>query len=529
MIPPHTPPAAVTPAVIARILRVALAYATAICASACAVGPDYHPPDMDAPQAFSQVPAASATSPRPEPGTPAASAPVDTADWWHSLHDQELDSLIERAIMANPDIGIALTRLQEARTRQVVFAANALPTASADAAGAHGTGSDLTRGGALPALRGGDNKGALPIQQIAGFAASWELDLFGGIRREIEAGHYDVQAATAARNAVMITVIADVARDYVQLRGLQMRLAILHANLDSTAQSQEFEQARFDRGISNELDLQLAIREYSTQQAELPSLQSSIASVESSIATLLNEYPEAMRQELSEPGVIPDLPSGIATGMPVDVLERRPDVRESERALAAATARIGVATSNLFPRVGLVGGIGVQATSIGLQHGTHIWDFGPSVYWPILDFGALDAMVGIADLQTHERLLDYRKTIIHAVQDADDAITDFSAQQQRLQDLSNAVAASQRAVELAQQRYDRGLTDYLNVVDAQRQAYSLEDHYVSAQQSAAEAFVYLYRALGGGWEHYQSLPPVHHPEPAVVAAFHHLLVHDHVQ
>jgi NodT family efflux transporter outer membrane factor (OMF) lipoprotein len=503
-----------------RVVSKLVSSAVALMITACAVGPNYHQPKTTAPDEFIDrsraAPASSADS-------------VDPARWWHSLNDPHLDSLVERAIQANPDIEIALTRLQEAREYQAVYAGDALPVVAGNAAAARGTGSDTTRAGGSSALRAGDNKGALPIHQIAGFAATWEIDLFGGIRREIEAGRYDIQAAQAARNAVLISVVADVASDYVDLRGLQMRMTILQANIDTTLRSRDLAQSRYDRGITNELDLQLATREYARLKSDLPTLQSDIAAVESGLATLLDEYPESLHDELDKPGVIPDLPAGVATGMPVDLLKRRPDIRQSERQLAAATARIGVATSNLFPKLGLIGGIGTQSTAITLQHGTHIWDFGPSVYWPLLDFGALDALVSVADLQAHEQLVAYRKTVIDAVKDADDAIADYVAQQQRVSNLTDAVAASQRAVDLAQQRYDRGLTDYLNVVDAQRQQYTLEDEYTSAQQRAAESFIYLYRALGGGWEHYQSLPPIHHPEPAVVAAFARLIASDDPQ
>jgi NodT family efflux transporter outer membrane factor (OMF) lipoprotein len=482
--------------------------------SACAVGPNYHAPKPEMPRQY----VAAGSLPAPA-GTSTVSA-IDLARWWQGLNDPELNSLIERAVRANPDIEMALTRLQQARTRQVVFAGDALPVVAADAAAGHGTGSDITRAGALPQLRAGDNKGNLAqVAEVAGFAATWEIDLFGGVRREIEAGKYDVQAAAAARNAVLISVVADVARNYVELRGLQMRLAILRDNLATTGQSRDLQQARFDRGLTNELDLQLAIREFSSLESQLPTMQAAIDAIAGNIAALLGLYPEDLAGEVARPGVVPDVPAGIKPGMPLDLLQRRPDVREAERELASSTARIGVATSNLFPRIALDAGLGTQSDTITIQHGNHIWDFGPSVYWPLLDFGALDAQVSIARLQTHERLVAYKKTVIGAVQDADNALSNFSAQQQRLTDLSNALTASQRAVSLAQQRYDRGLTDFLNVVDAQRQAYELADRYTACQQSAAEAFIYLYRAMGGGWEHYQDLPPIHHPLPAVLAGF----------
>ena len=489
----------------------------------CAVGPNYHEPKPTTPDEFVALGA-----PARQPAVSARPV-VDLNRWWQSLDDPQLDSLIDQAIRANPDIEIALTRLQELRTGQAVLVGKALPEVAADGTAGRGSGSDITRLGAAPALRAGDNKGSLDqIRQVAGLTASWDIDLAGGYRRAIEAGRYDVAAAAAIRNAVLLGVVADVARAYVDMRGLQMRLAINRNNIASAQQSRDLEQTRFDRGLTNELDLQLANRKLGSLQSELPLLQSELKAVQYRIAVLLGQYPEQLAAELAQPGSLPSLPESVAAGLPLDLLQRRPDIRESERQLAAATARIGVATANLFPHLGLDGGLGTQSANIG-AHGTHIWAFGPTVYWPVLDFGALDALVSVADLQAHERLIAYRKTVIDAVQDADTAIANYDAQQQRLSGLADAMTASERAVSLAQQRYERGLTDFLNVVDAERQQYSLEDQYTSAQQSAADAFIELCHALGGGWEQYQNIPPIRRPEPAVMAAFHRLLAGDDPQ
>jgi NodT family efflux transporter outer membrane factor (OMF) lipoprotein len=504
----------------ARSLGIAMLFA---CLSGCAVGPNYHEPKTATPGEFAALGEAGRQA------APATRPLVDLNRWWQLLDDPELDSLIDRAIGANPDIEIALTRLQELRTQQAVLVGNALPEVAASGATGRGSGSDITRLGAAPALRAGDNKGSLDqIRQVAGLTASWQIDLAGGYRRAIEAGRYDVAAAAAIRNAVLLNVVADVARDYVDMRGLQMRLAIKRNNIATAEQSRDLEQTRFDRGLTNELDLQLAIRELGTLQSELPLLESELKAVQYRIAVLLGEYPEEVAKELAQPGSLPSLPESVAPGLPLDLLQRRPDIREAERQLAAATARIGVATANLFPHLALNGGLGTQSADIG-AHGTHIWAFGPAVYWPVLDFGALDALVSVADLQAHERLIAYRKTVIDAVQDADTAIANYDAQQQRLNGLADAMMASARAVSLAQQRYDRGLTDFLNVVDAERQQYSLDDQYTSAQQSAADAFIDLCHALGGGWEQYQNIPAIRRPEPAVMAAFHRLLAGDDPQ
>ena len=434
----------------ARSLSIGLLLA---CLSGCAVGPNYHVPKTTTPREFIA---------RPEPAASAAPdtrADVDLSQWWHSLNDPELDSLIDRAIRANPDIEMALTRLQEVRTQQAVLLGNALPEVAASGAAGRGTGSDITRAGAIPALRAGDNKGSLDqIREVAGFTAIWELDLFGGYRRAIEAGKYDVEAAAAIRNAVLLSVVADVARSYVDMRGLQMRLAIIRNNIATAQQSRDLEQTRFDRGLTNELDLQLAIRELETLQSELPLLESEIKAAQYSIAVLLGQYPEDVAQELAQPGSVPNLPQAIAPGLPLDLLQRRPDIRAAERQLAASTARIGVATANLFPHLALNGGLGTQSGNIG-GHGSHIWAFGPAVYWPLLDFGALDALVSIADLQAHERLIAYRKSVIDAVQDADTAIANFDAQEQRLNNLAAAMigqrAGSEPGAATLRSRTDR--------------------------------------------------------------------------
>ncbi len=465
------------------------------------------------PAAFDATGAASvATTPR-NPGADS----VDLSRWWVALKDPELNSLVERALRANPDIEIALTRLQEVRAQQSVLVGDALPQVSASAFSGRGSGSDLTKAGVAPALRAGDNKGNLPqIRQVAGFSGSWELDLFGGYRRAVEAGRGDIQAAAWARSAVLTSVIADVAGSYMQLRGQQMRLAILRQNINAAQQFHDFEQARFNRGLTNELDMRLAERELDRLQAELPLRESGVKAVLYRLAVLLGLFPEQLTAELASPADLPALPESLRPGLPVELLRRRPDIRRAERELAAATARTGVATANLFPHLGLSGALGTESASNAFQ-GSHIWAFGPALYWPILDFGSLDALVNVADLSAHEQLVSYRKAVITAVQDADTSIADFGAAEKHSQFLAMAITASARAVELAEQRYERGLTDFLNVIDARRQQYALVDEYIVAQQSAAEAFVGLYKSLGGGWEAFQDVPPIRHALPAVIA------------
>jgi NodT family efflux transporter outer membrane factor (OMF) lipoprotein len=484
----------------------------------CAVGPSYRTPNSDAPPQF----ASTVASHGPRSASQSAAANVDLAVWWKALGDAELDSLVERAITSNPDLEIALTRLQQARTYESVVVGHALPEVAATAAAGRGTGSDLTRGRATQPLASADNATGLEhINTLAGFDAVWELDVFGKFRREFEAARYDTQAAAAARSAVLTSVVADVVRAYVDLRGFQTQLAILRQASDVLCESLRIVTIRYQRGITNELDVALATRELDTFQAQIVPLEAQVSASQYALAVLLGEYPEKMVPELTVPTLIPSMPGAAAAGVPLDLLKRRADVMQAERELAGATARIGVATANLFPRVALVGSIGSQGQGWGTtpNMNKHIWSFGPGAIWPLLDFGALDAEVNIADLEAHLRLVNYRRTILNAVQEVDTALDAYTAQQDRLKNLDDAMIAGQRAVDLATQRYNRGLTDFLNVVDAERQFYDLKEQYAAAQVAQGEQFVQLYKSLGGGWQNYQSVPAIRRAQPAVSAAF----------
>jgi NodT family efflux transporter outer membrane factor (OMF) lipoprotein len=488
----------------------------------CTVGPDYRAPETPVPPAFDAASAAAGTAAKTT-----AAPPIEVAKWWRALNDPELDSLIERAIKSSPDIEIALTRLQEARTQEAVVLGQALPSLEASGGGGKGTGSDISRSRVSPTLGSADNRTGpfRRLNSVVGFDAGWQLDVFGQYRRATEAAGYDREAATAARNAVLIAVVADVARAYVDLRGLQVQLKVLGRNIDTSRRTFDVVQTRFSRGLTNELDLALARRELATLQAQVAPFYAEIAAAQHAIAVLIGEYPEDLARELAQPGMIPALPGEIEPGLPLDLLRRRPDIKQAERQLAANTARVGVATAALFPHLAITGGVGVQSQGLGVSPAMSkfIWSAGPAAYWPLLDFGTLDALVEIADLQTHEQLVRYKGTILSAVQEVDDAIAGFRAQQQRLSSLGDALTASRRSVVLATERYDRGLTDFLNVLDAERQEYELEQQYAAAQQTAAEQFIVLYRGLGGGWEEYQSIPPIRQPQPAVLAAFRRLL------
>ena len=489
----------------------------------CTVGPDYHRIETKMPGGF--IAGSSLETMKPA-GNISDQPVVDAAEWWKALNDPELNSLIDRALKGNHDLEIALHRMQEAQMQEAVILGTALPGLGASTGGGAGTGSDLARGRVSgPLVAAEDTGSARQVTYIAGFDAAWELDLFGKYRRMIEAAKYDTQSAIAARNSFLISVIADVARAYVDMRAFQMQLVVLQKNMKTLQTYLDVTQQRFDRGITNELDVTLAQRELMSLKAEREPLLAQIRAMGYLIASLIGEFPEDVSNELEKPGLIPQLPENIEVGLPLGLLRRRPDIQEVERQVAAATARIGVATADLYPHVWLTGGAGMQVTASpgGV---TGIGSVGPAVSWSLLDFGTLDALVEIADLRTKELLARYKQTVLNAVREVDTSIGSYVAQQDQLRNLEAAVAAALSAVSLANQRYDRGLTDALNVIDAERQEYALEAQYVSAQQKAAEQFIGLYKALGGGWERYQSFPPLRKIHPAVVAAFTRMLSPD---
>jgi NodT family efflux transporter outer membrane factor (OMF) lipoprotein len=493
--------------------------AAVLCVCGCAVGPDYEIPNFRVPIQFSAFrPAA------PTVASKGAAPAADLTQWWRVFRDPELNSLVERAVRANLDIEIALTRVQEAREREIVVLGAALPTVGIASSVSGGSGPNSVKGRVPQSLNAGINTtGFSEVTQMSGFDANWELDLFGKYRRQFEAARYDTEAAVAMRSAVLIAVEAAVARSYVDLRGLQAQAAVVKENIGLAEKTVDLVQTRFNRGLTNEFDVTLAKRELATLQAQLPPLTAAIAVAESQIALLLGIYSQDVVGELERARKIPRTPARLRAGQPVDLLRRRPDVQQAERELASATALIGAATADLFPRVGVIAGVGLESGrsaggSTPAFNGP-IWSVGPAAYWPFLDFGRLDALIDIQEFRAHELLVNYKKIIIVAVEEVYTAIKQYRALVERQRDLGKAVDESRQAVDLATERYERGLTDFLNVLDAQRQEFDLEYQYVVAQQAAAVEFVFLYKALGGGWELYQDLPPIPEPQPAVVATF----------
>jgi NodT family efflux transporter outer membrane factor (OMF) lipoprotein len=479
----------------------------------CSLGPEYFTPDAAIPVSFTVPPAGN--------GPQAGGASPELWQWWRTLHDRELNGLIELAIANNLDLKIALDRLQQARLQLVVIGAQEVPQVNGGVGGGVGTGTDETKGRVAQALRDGDNNtGLKKISGVGGLDAEWEIDFFGKIAQRIEAQVYTAEALKEARDWVYVVIAADVTRLYFDLRARQDRLQILYRNIEASRKVQDLAQTRLDRGLTNELDVLLAKRQVETLQADVEPLKAQIAASAYAIAVLVGDYPENISRRLQRTAAVPRLPARAPAGTPVDLLRRRPDIREIERALAAAVADIGARTADLFPSVALTAGAGGQA---GPRSGstipiTWIASVGPAVTAPILDFGALDAKIEIADYHAHELASAYKQSILIAVQQVDEANAAYQGFRQSLRSLDLALDAARQATKVVTERYDRGLTDFLNVLDAERQQFTLEQQRAEVVRLAGDSFVALYKALGGGWPPDEIIPPVRHPDPAFVAA-----------
>jgi NodT family efflux transporter outer membrane factor (OMF) lipoprotein len=496
-----------------KVQRLACVVVCAGALAGCALGPEYFTPEAALPVSFATPPAGNGTS----SGGPGP----QSWQWWHSLRDPQLNELIDRAIANNIDLKIALDRLQQARLQLIVLGAQAVPQLNGGVGGGTGTGTDETKGRVAQALRDGDNNtGLRKISGVGGLDAEWEIDIFGRIASRIESQVATAEALKEARDWVYVVIAADVTRLYFDLRARQERLQILYRQIESSRKILDLAQTRLDRGLTNELDVLLAKRQVETLQADVEPLKALIAGNSYAIAVLVGEYPENLARNLRRPGAVPRLPARAPVGLPVDLIRRRPDVLEAERLLAAAVADIGARTADLFPTLLITAGGGAQT---GPRSGstipiTWIGSVGPVVSAPILDFGALDAKIEIADYRAHELASVYKQSILVAIQQVDEANAAYQGYRQSVRSLDAALDAARQATKVATERYDRGLTDFLNVLDAERQQFALEQQRAEVVRLTGDSFVALYKALGGGWPPDEIIPPVRRPDPAAIAA-----------
>ena len=457
--------------------------------SGCTVGPDYRAPAIAAPANWSESPAAGTTT-----------GNAEMTRWWTTFGDAGLDSLIDRAVRSNPDLRLAEARLREARASRGFAEANLWPTANASASYQRQLESKhQPLLGSLPLPPG------IPFENNvyqAGFDASWELDLFGGQRRALEAATADVAASQADRNDVLVSLLAEVARNYVQVRGLQRRLAVAQDNIRLQDDTVNLTRKRFQSGMTSQLDVSQAAALLADTRSQVPTLEATLEQTMHQLATLLGQEPGALVAELSGQAPIPPTPPGVPVGLPADLLRRRPDVRRAERQLASASALIGVQTAELFPKLSLTGDLGLLSVSTGdfLSSGSKFFSIGPTLQWRIFDAGRIRANIRVQNAKQEEALATYEKTVLASLREVEDGLAAYAKEHVRYRYLKEEVGQDQQSVELSKAQYAQGQISFLNVLDSQRSLNLAQDLLVQSQQAVTQDLIALYKALGGGWE-----------------------------
>lgn len=487
--------------------------------SGCTVGPDYRPPETTHTANWGELSTFSSTThPTTEPASqPATQSSVvisaaNLSEWWETFNDPILNSLVSRAIKANPDLRRAQARVREARAQRGVVNADLYPTVNTTGAYTRSRVSKNNGDTSQSTSSAGHEQDLFQ----AGFDASWEIDVFGGVRRDIEAADADLAAAVEDRRQVAVSLLAEVARNYVELRCAQRQIAIAHANLDAQKGTLDLTRTRLQAGMVSDLDVARAEAQVQTTASQIPTLESSTRQSIHSLSILLGQEPTSLAPELVDPQPIPKLPPQVPIGLPSDLLRRRPDVRRAERQLAAATARIGVATADLFPHFSLTGSLGLESSKLKSlpDYDSRYWSIGPSVSWPILDFGRVRNNVAVQNAREEQAVALYEQVVLTSLREVEDALVLFGREQSRRKSLAAAVAANQRAVNLATQLYEQGRADFLTVLDAQRNLFASQDALVLSDRTVSVNLVSLYKALGGGWESEASAAPQSRPDAA---------------
>jgi len=458
-------------------------------AAGCMVGPNYRRPDVGTPPSWGELAPTAPAAGRSDAivdGTPTA--------WWTTFDDQLLTSLIQRTVQSNLTLQQAEARVREARALRRISAADLWPQVEASGSYTRGR---TSRNGRSPGAAG---KYFNLFQ--AGFDANWELDVFGGNRRAVEAADASVQAAEDDRNAVLVSLLGEVGLEYVSYRSLQQRIALANQNVSAQQATLDLTRRLFNAGLAPELDVQRAAAQVATTASTIPLLEQQAAQAMHVLGVLIGQPPMTLREELTAVGPIPKPPAQVAVGLPSELLLRRPDVARSERQLAAQTAQIGVATRDLFPRFFISGAASLQSVrgSDFFDWQSRLLSLGPSVSWPIFEGGRIRANVALQTAAQQELLAAYEGIVLQAFEDVEDALVAFSHEQATRGQLENAVRANERAADLARRLYAQGLTDFLTVLVAEQSVFTSQDTLAQTERDVALELVALYKAVGGGWE-----------------------------
>ncbi len=413
----------------------------------------------------------------------------DISRWWTTLGDPTLSELVDRALAANPDLRIARSRLRQARVQRGLAKMDYLPSIDASIAGNRSkTTGDGLAGNAVQAFS-------------AGLDASWEPDIFGATRNAVSAAQADLQATEANLYATQVSLAAEVALGYVDLRSTQARLAIARDSLARQEETLELTRWRAQAGLTSELDVEQSRANLEQTRAQVPSLETALAQSEHALATLLGQTPVAVHELLAKEGTVPGVPDEVAVGIPADTLRQRPDVRAAERQLVAAIARVGEAKAARFPSLRLSGSLGVGAQSLGalLSPDSVTRSILGSLTAPLFNRGRISSQIRIQSETQQQALATYESAVLGALQEVEDALVSLANTRRRRISLEAAAESSRNAARLARQQYTAGLTSYQTVLDTERSMLSADDSLESSKAEGASALVRLYKALGGGW------------------------------
>jgi NodT family efflux transporter outer membrane factor (OMF) lipoprotein len=470
-------------------MRKAVVVPVALALSGCLVGPDYAVPELP-PVGDWQVPLEGGAS---------ATDPGDAlARWWLVLGDPLLSELVERAGAGNLALREAEARVRQARAQRSGARASLFPEVGVGGSTnqSHSAGQ---AGGSFSGVPTGST-GDRSLYQV-GLDASWELDLFGGLRREAEAAGAELAASQADLEGVRVSLAAELALAYVELRAFQARLAIASANLELQAETAQIAHWRSEAGLTTALDVEQARASLEQTRAELPLLQVGIGQAQRRIAVLIGELPGTLAAQLDAPAPIPLAPPEVAVGVPAAALLRRPDLQRAERQLAAETARVGAAEALRYPSVSLLGSLGLDALDGEelFSSGSGSSSFGSSLSQVILDFGRIRAQIDAQDALREQALARFRSALLVALEEVENALVDYARVQERRLALAEAAGAAQRAAALSRTQYESGLVDFEAVLVAERSLFSLQDQLAASEGEVASNLIRLYKALGGGW------------------------------
>lgn len=453
--------------------RAALLLSAGLLSSCAAVGPDYRPPaasELAVPESYA--------------GAPAASSPAELGSWWQQLGDPMLDGLVARAVSDNLDLAVAASRLRQAREAEIQARSNRLPTAGASANVRRDL--DSERNDTTAFSLAGD--------------ASWEVDLFGGIARGIEAAGADAEGAYYDLAAVRVAVVGDVVTNYVQARLAQQRLALARETLAIADENLEIAGWRVQAGLVSSLDVEQARASRAQTAAGIPQIEAAFSAAAFRLGVLTGQAPAALMEELKASRPIPEAPDAVAVGIPADTLRQRPDVRGAERTLAAQTARIGVAEAQLYPALRIGGNIGTSALSVGGLVDQVVGSLFGGLTQTLFDGGRLRSQVRSQEAAAEGALASYRQTVLNALEDVENGLVSLEAAKRRRAEFVIAQEAATNQAILARSQYRAGLTDFLTLLDAERSLLSAREGLLSSQADQTLSFVQLYRALGGGWD-----------------------------